>query len=474
MDADDELCYWPVAALHRAYQARTLSPLETVRAYLERIERLDRDLRCYITVTADLAIAAARQAEARAARGALLGSLDGVPVGLKDLVDTAGVRTTAHSARHANRIPDTNAAVVEALLGAGAVLLGKQSLHEFAAGGPTRDGVFPAARNPWNVALVPGGSSSGSGAAVAAGLCAAALGTDTGGSVRYPASYCGVVGLKPTRGLVSRRGVIPLAWSLDDVGPITRTVEDAAILLQSIAEADPADDARGRDRCPDVRGRLRAGVRGLRLGAPLREVERAPDLHADTLAAYRDALRVFERLGAQVRSVDLPEARHVDTVARAIIASEALAYHQRDAGERPTLYGRGFYQALLEGTLISGTDYVNALRMRGLIGERMRELMDSVDLLALPTTPHPAWDFAVEARVPGWLRSSFTRLFNLTGQPAISVPGGRSTDGLPIGLQLAGRPFGDDVVLAAAHAYEAATGWSAHRPPLERRPPSTR
>jgi aspartyl-tRNA(Asn)/glutamyl-tRNA(Gln) amidotransferase subunit A len=164
----------------------------------------------------------------------------------------------------------------------------------------------------------------------------------------------------------------------------------------------------------------------------------------------------------------------VDTVARAIIATEALAYHQRDARERPTLYGRGFYQTLLEGTLISGTDYVNALRMRGLICERMRDLMDSVDLLALPTTPHPAWEFAVEARVPGWLRSSFTRLFNLTGQPAISVPCGLSTAGLPIGLQLAGRPFGDDVVLAAAHAYEEAAGWSARRPPLDRLTPSTR
>jgi aspartyl-tRNA(Asn)/glutamyl-tRNA(Gln) amidotransferase subunit A len=204
----------------------------------------------------------------------------------------------------------------------------------------------------------------------------------------------------------------------------------------------------------------------------LRDVERAPDLHADTLAAYRDALQVFERLGAEVRPVELPEAGHVDTTARAIIAAEALAYHQHDARERPALYGRGFYQALLEGALISGTDYVNALRMRGLICERMRDLMASVDLLALPTTAHPAWDFAVEARVPGWLRSSFTRLFNLTGQPAISVPCGLSTAGLPIGLQLAGRPFADDAVLAAAHAYEEAAGWSARRPPLARLTPS--
>jgi aspartyl-tRNA(Asn)/glutamyl-tRNA(Gln) amidotransferase subunit A len=451
--------YLPIASLHRAYRARELSPVEVTRRYLERIERLDGRLHAYITVTADLALMAARAAEARASHGALRGPLDGIPVGFKDLLDTAGIRTTAGSAVAADRVPARDADVVAALLAAGAVPLGKHTLHEFGSGGPSQAGPFPAARNPWDPGLVPGGSSSGSSAAVAAGLCAAALATDTGGSLRLPASYCGVVGFKPSRGRVSRRGLVPLAWTLDHVGPLARTVEDAALVVHAIAAPDPAGPV------PDPGTGLRAGLRGVEIGAPLALVERAPDLHPETLAAYREALAVLERLGATVRPVELPEAEHVDTAVRVIVGAESLAAHRRTVREGAARYGRGFYQTLLEGALLGGTDYVDALRMRARIGRAMRALMQEVDLLALPTTAHPAWDFATEARYPGWLRSSFTRVFNLTGQPAVSVPCGLSAAGLPLGLQLAGRAGADAAVLAAAHAFEAATGWWRRHPP---------
>lgn len=463
-----ETCYLSIAELGRAYTDRLLSPVEVTQAVLRRIERLDGQLHTYITVTADEALQAASASERRFARGDALGPLDGVPIGLKDLYDTAGVRTTAHSPLFAERIPATDAAAVRRIHDAGAVPLGKHAMYEFALGKVELDGIFPPARNPWNPEMIPGGSSSGSAAAVAAGLCAGALGSDTGGSIRWPSSFCGIVGLKPTYGLISRAGVIPLAWTLDHTGPMARTVEDVALLLQVAAGHDPRDPGSAHREVPHYASKIEAGVTGLRVGAPLSYVERADGLREETYVAYRAALGTLERLGATVENIELPaDVEHAPAVNVTIMVTEALALHQRDARERPELFGRRFYGRLLEAALLTGADYVQALRGRALICRAMSRAMRTVDLIVMPTNLRPAWRFEEDDLVPPQHRVRFTQLFNITGQPAVSVPCGFSTEGLPIGLQIAARPFEDHLALAAAHAYERAAGWTSRRPSLD-------
>jgi aspartyl-tRNA(Asn)/glutamyl-tRNA(Gln) amidotransferase subunit A len=466
MSAADELCYLSIAELERAYADRRLSPVEVTEAYLDRIEALDGRLNSYITVTAEAARAAARSSEQRRASGRPLGPLDGVPVALKDLYDTAGIRTTAHSPLYAERVPETDATVVRRLNSAGVILLGKLAMHEFASGGPELDAIFPPARNPWDTDRVPAGSSSGSGAALAAGLAAGSFGSDTGGSIRGPASYCGIVGLKPTYGLVSRSGVIPMSWTLDHAGPMARTVKDTAMLLQAVAGHDPADPASALAEVPDFRVHLAEGIAGRRVGAPLAAVEAAGDLHPETLAAFRQALSSLEQLGASIQSIELPDHVQAAAVWLVIASAEAFAFHERDAREQPEKFGRRFFASMLQGALYSASDYIQALRGRALICQEMGNVMRLVDLIVLPTTPHPAMDFATELASPFFKRTSFTRLFSLTGQPAISLPCGFSADRLPIGLQIAGRPFKDHTVLAAAHAYEQANDWYRQRPPI--------
>jgi len=462
----DDLAYQSIASLGDAFRARRLSPVEVVDAYLSRIERLDDKVHAYITLTADRAREEAQTAEQELARGEDRGPLHGVPIGLKDLFNTAGLRTTAQSKVLVDNVPDTDATCVRKLAEEGTVLLGKLSMHEFAFGGPDFHSPFPPARNPWDLERIPAGSSSGSGAALAAGLCAGALGSDTGGSIRGPASYCGIVGLKPTYGLVSRSGVLPLSWSLDHAGPMARGVEDCALLLQAIAGHDPRDPASANVPTPHYLAELRNGVAGLRIGAPLAYLDSVPDLAPETYAALRAALEQFERLGARVTSVELPEQAHYQMVNSGILVSEALNYHQATLSSHPELYGRRFLNRMREGALFSAVDYLTLLRGRALIKRRMAELMQHVDLLALPTSPHPAETFAEDEATPTWKRTSFTRPFNVTGQPAISIPCGFSPAGLPIGLQLVGRPFEDAGVLRAAHAYEQATDWRLRRPPL--------
>jgi aspartyl-tRNA(Asn)/glutamyl-tRNA(Gln) amidotransferase subunit A len=464
--AVEEVCYTPIAALGAEFRARRLSPLEVVEAYLERIQRLDDQIHAFITLTADRARHEAKLAKEELARGEDRGPLHGVPIALKDLFDTAGLRTTAHSRVLLDNVPDQDATCVRRLAEAGAVLLGKLSMHEFAFGGPDFDGPFPPARNPWDLERVPAGSSSGSGAALAGGLCAGALGSDTGGSIRGPASYCGIVGLKPTYGLCSRHGVLPLAWSLDHAGPMARSVEDCAILLQAIAGHDPRDPASANVSIPDYRAALRADADTLRIGAPLGYLEGVPDLSQETYAAYRAALQELERLGARVEAVEWPEHEYHQVVGSGLLVAEAFTYHQEHLASRPELYGRRLLSRVREGALLSATDYLTLLRGRALIARATAELMQDHDLLALPTTPFPAETFAEEAAVPSWKKTSFTRLFNITGQPAVSVPCGFSSKNLPIGLQLAGRPFEDATVLGAAHAYQQATDWHLRRPNL--------
>jgi aspartyl-tRNA(Asn)/glutamyl-tRNA(Gln) amidotransferase subunit A len=342
-------------------------------------------------------------------------------------------------------------------------------MHEFAYGPADPAHFFPPARNPWDPKLerVPSGSSSGSGAALAAGLCAGALGSDTGGSIRGPASICGIVGHKPTYGLCSRAGVLTLAWSLDHTGPMTRTVEDCAIMLQVLAGHDPADPASADVPIPDYRANLKQGIAGLRIGAPLAFLETVPDLEPETFAAYRAALEELGRLGGRVEPVELPEAQHINALGGIILVAEAYAYHQECFRQSPELYGEQFFSRTLPGALLSAADYITAQRGRARIKRGFAELLTRVDLLALPTFPHPAVTFAEDLATPAWGRTSLTRMFNLTGLPAISVPCGFSAAGLPIGLQLAGRPFDDAGVLRAAYAYEQATDWHTRRPPLE-------
>jgi aspartyl-tRNA(Asn)/glutamyl-tRNA(Gln) amidotransferase subunit A len=467
MASDAELCYLSIAQLGRAYRERELSPLEVTRAYLRRIEALDGRLHTYITVSADLALEMARGAEGRFHRDEQVGPLDGVPVALKDLFDTAGIRTTAQSELYADRIPQSDATVVRLLAAAGAPLLGKHTMHELALGLRDLDGFFPPARNPWNTERFPAGSSSGSGAAVAAGLCAGAMGSDTGGSIRGPASYCGIVGLKPSSGLVSRSGVVPLSWTLDHVGPMTRTVEDCAIMLGVLAVYDPRDPGSVPSPRGGFRSALERGPNGLRIGAPFSFVEATGDLDPETMAAYRQALSTFEQLGASVRLIELPLIDHAGTVSTVVRSAESFAFHEEDARERPEKFGAYFHQSLLEGALLTASDYLQALRGRTMIRQAMAELMESIDLIVLPTRPHPAHDFAAEMAAPRDPRISFTGLFNITGQPALSLPCGFSSERLPIGLQIVGRLYEDGTVLGAAQAYEQRAGWSGARPPLD-------
>jgi aspartyl-tRNA(Asn)/glutamyl-tRNA(Gln) amidotransferase subunit A len=465
-EREPDVCFLSIAELGAAFRARRLSPLEVVEAYLRRIERLEPQVHAFVTLTADRASDEARTAEAELGRGQDRGSLHGVPVALKDLYNTAGLRTTAHSRLLLDNVPTEDATCVRRLAEVGSVLLGKLSMHEFAFGGPDPEGPSPPARNPWSLDRIPAGSSSGSGAGLAAGFFAGSLGSDTGGSIRGPASYCGIVGLKPTYGLCSRFGVLPLAWSLDHAGPMARRVEDCAILLQAIAGYDPRDPASANVPVPDYRAELQAGVAGLRIGAPLAYLDTVPDLAPDTYAAFRAALSQLEQLGACVQSVDLPEAEHHQVVGSTIIIAEAYAYHQHDLTSRPEQYGRRFRDRVLEAASLTAADYLALQRGRAKIVRGFRALMSEIDLLALPTTPHPAHTFAEDDAVPSWKRTSFTRPFNITGQPAISVPCGFSSTGLPIGLQLAGRPFDDLTVLRAAQAYEQATDWHTRNPAL--------
>jgi len=452
-------------------RARDLSPVELVEAYLARIGAEDGAVKAYITVLADSARRAAKAAEAEIAAGRYRGPLHGIPVGLKDIIQTKGVRTSCGSRILGAWRPETDATVVRRLAEAGAVALGKLNCHEFAFG-PT--GVNPhwgTPRNPWGAGRMPGGSSSGSGAAVAAYLCAGALGTDTGGSVRIPAALCGIVGLKTTYGLVSRAGVVPLAWSLDTVGPLARSVEDAALLLGALAGHDPADPASARVRPPDYRAAVGREVRGLRVGIPggfLFE-----QLEPDVRAAVEAAARAIEGLGVALEEVALPRIAHAAAAVFAIISAEAMAYHEPWLRTRAAEYGADVRTRLLAGQFVLATQYLKAQRARRVITAEVEAALARVDALLLPTTPLAAPPVtAREASVQGatqdvrgWL-TRCTRPFNLTGHPVLSLPCGLTGEGLPVGLSLVGRPFDEATLLRLGHAYEAVSPLRGCVPPL--------
>ena len=451
-----------IAELGRRYRSRELSPVDVAAAHLARIERLDKTLNCYVTVTADRALADARAAESAIKSGAA-GPLAGIPVAYKDLYATRGILTTAGSAVLGDWVPDRDATCVSRLQHAGMVMLGKLITHEFAFGIQFPGHRFLPARNPWNLDHIPGGSSSGSGAALAAGLTVGALGSDTGGSIRGPAAFCGIVGLKPTYGRASRAGVVTLSWTLDHTGPMARTVEDCALMLQALAGYDPADPASSREPVADYVAPLGQGIKGLRVGVPRDYF--LHDVKPEVADAFESAMGTLRQLGAEVRDVRIPSIWAAPAF-MVIMLTEAFAYHARDLRERPHLYGDVLREKLMAGALFTADEYVQAQRLRARLREDMHQALTEVDLLATPTTPGtaPAFSVVLDPTFP-FARSNMAP-FNMAGLPALALPCGFAPNGLPISLQLAGRPFDEATVLRAGHAYEQATEWHRRRPPV--------
>jgi aspartyl-tRNA(Asn)/glutamyl-tRNA(Gln) amidotransferase subunit A len=451
-----------IAEAQRLIRSGALSPLELVEAYLERIGRFDDRLNAFVTVTGERALARARELEEELARGRWRGPLHGIPLALKDNIDTAGVLTTAASAVYADRVPDEDAEVVTRLEEAGAVIVGKLNMHEFAYGGTSAFTHTGPVRNPWDADRIAGGSSGGSGAAVAARLCAGALGTDTGGSVRIPAAHCGIAGLKPTYGLASIRGIIPLSVSLDHVGPMCRTVADTALMLQALAGYDPRGIASIRAEVPDYASALRRRTSSLRLGVP-----RTPyfdDLDPQIAEAVERALGVLSDLTASTRDVELPALPQARPV-----AVESYAYHADLLEESRELYEASTLARIEPGAEVPATEYAQALYQLKLVRKAIARVFDDVDLLVTPTLP--ILPVAIEAARESPLEATRilirnTAPFNSYGIPGITVPCGFSREGLPIGLQICGRALGEVDVLALAHAYEQATDWHGRIPPL--------
>jgi aspartyl-tRNA(Asn)/glutamyl-tRNA(Gln) amidotransferase subunit A len=468
-----DLVHLGAARLAALVRAKEVSPVALVQAYLARIDHLDPRLRAYITVCRDAALAAARQAEAAVARGERLGPLHGVPFAVKDQFSTRGVRTTVGSRLRETFVPDEDATAVTRLMAAGGVLLGKLNLTEFALGG-TIDFPFGQPRNPWNLEHDPGGSSSGSGIAVAASLCGVALGEDTGGSVRSPAGFCGTVGLRPTWGLVSRHGSFPLSWSMDAAGPLSRTVEDSALVLGIVAGHDPKDPLTSRRPVPDYAGALGGTLRGLRIGV-VRELTLGPHTDPEVRDAVRQAATVLGKLGAELSEVSLPLVPLAGVVFMALADSEGAGLHLHWLRTRPGDYDRGTRRRLLAASLLPTAIYHQAQRARALIRAQVLDALAHQDVLLAPTAPRPAARIAdMVARITSkeeaagrfFTRRSFTTPASLAGTPALSVPCGFSASGLPIGLQVVGRRFADAIVLRVGHAYEQATDWHHRRPPL--------
>jgi len=447
-------------------RTRKVSPVELTQACLRRTVALNPKLNAFITVTADSALARAREAEEELQKGRSRGPLHGIPIALKDLVDTAGVRTTAASGVFKDRVPTQDAEVVRRLRAAGAVLLGKLNMHEFAYGGSSVVGYFGAVPNPWVPDYSSGGSSSGSAVAVAAELCYGALGSDTGGSIRQPAAYCGIVGLKPTYGRVSTRGVIPLAWSLDHLGPMTRTVRDAALMLQAMAGYDADDTASTETAVPDYVGALAVETSSLRIGVPRAHFHEG--LHPEIREAITTALEVLRALTSSQREVETPAANDA-----AVLRVEAHAYHQEYVAKTPELYQPETLKRIRGGAEVGTVAYVNARRQLDRLRRMAPRLFDDVDLLITPTTPVPPFTIEELLADSDQLRDKEiitlrnTRPFNLLGLPTISVPCGFTRAGLPMGMQITGRPGDEATVLRLAHAYEQATGWHDRRPRID-------
>ena len=466
-----EICYMGAGDLSKLVQSKEISPVEIIEAHLTRIDATEPMLNSFITLLADQARKSARQAEKDIQAGRYKGPLHGIPVALKDLYNTGGVRTTSGSKIFDTFIPTEDCTVAAKFHQAGAILLGKLNMHQFAYGPTGENPDYGHMHNPWNPDMVTGGSSGGSGSAAAAGQCTITTGSDTGGSIRIPAALCGIVGLKPTYGLVSRYGLSSLSWSLDHPGPMTRTVEDTAITMNVIAGHDPKDVASAKVDIPDYTSALTGDVKGLRIGI-VKEYFEAP-LDPQVRKAVMDAISLLESMGAEIKEVSYPMFNQSQAISSTVLMAEATAYH-RDLLEKD---GHQLYdpvrQRLEAGLFISAAEYLRAQQARSIFDQQGRRLLDEVDLLAGPTEPVTAPEIMAskvmageqEVGVVGAL-TQYTRPYNINGFPAISVPCGFSDDGMPIGLQLAGRPFDELTVLRAAHAYEQANDWHTRRPPI--------
>ncbi len=454
-----------IAAMGQALRAGTVTAQQLARDALARIAARDPGLQAFVLVADTRAMADARRADDELSAGRDRGPLHGIPYALKDIYDTAGIRTTCHSKLRVNHVPAADSVVAAKLAQAGGVLLGKLATHEFAIGGPSFDLPFPPSRNPWNPAHVTGGSSSGSATAIAARMVRMAMGSDTGGSIRGPAAWCGLVGIKPTYGRVSRRGVFPLSWTLDHCGPLSRDVEDSAVTLQVLAGHDPEDAASADVPVPDYRAGLQDGVGGLRLGVPRQFFATAAAATPEVIAGIDRTVALLREAGATVEDVTLPDYALFAAAGRVIMMAEAFAIHQADMQSRLSDYGEITANRFVLGAAVTAADYINALRAR-------RELTDAVNaafgrydalLTASALTTAPRFDAPVDSLSSASPMQTIP--FNVTGHPAISVPVGLAPSGLPISVQIVGRPFDEATVFRIGRAIERLSGWDAMKLP---------
>jgi aspartyl-tRNA(Asn)/glutamyl-tRNA(Gln) amidotransferase subunit A len=450
-----------IAAMGQALRAGTVTSQQLARDALARIAERDPGLQAFLLVTEARALADARRADDELQAGRDRGPLHGIPYALKDIYDTAGIRTTCHSKLRVENVPAADSVVAAKLTEAGGVLLGKVATHEFAIGGPSFDLPFPPSRNPWNTAHITGGSSSGSATAIAARMVRMAMGSDTGGSIRGPAAWCGLVGIKPTYGRVSRRGVFPLSWTLDHCGPLSRNVEDSAITLQVLAGHDPAEGASADVPVPDYRAGLAQGVSGLRIGVPRAFFATATAATPEVIAGIDGTIALLREAGACVEDVALPDYALFSAAGRVIMMAEAFAIHEADMQNRLLDYGEITANRFVLGAAITAADYINALRAR-------RELTDAVNaalgrydalLTASALNTAPRFDAAPDALSSASPMQTIP--FNVTGHPAMSVPVGLAPNGLPISVQVVGRAFDEAMVFRVGRAIEQLSGWES-------------
>jgi aspartyl-tRNA(Asn)/glutamyl-tRNA(Gln) amidotransferase subunit A len=466
MDAEtrpgSDIALLTIADASSLIREKKLSPVELATAAFSRIRALDGQLHSHILVTEEAGMAAARAAEAEVMAGKWRGPLHGITIGLKDIYNTAGVATTGHSALFRDHVPAEDATTVKRMREGGAVFTGKLSTWEFAIGGTSFDLPWPPARNPWNIEHDPSGSSSGSGAAVGAGLCLGAMGSDTGGSIRGPAAWCGIAGHKPTYGLVSKAGVLPLSFSLDHAGPMCWTAEDCALMMQVLAGYDPSDSCSTDVPVPDFSDTT-GPIAGMRVGVVRHFFENDMPCQPDVAAAFAESMRVLTDLGAVVNDVTIAPFSAYGAAAGQISRAEAFSIHQEWLRESPEKYGALGRQRLMAGSLVTGVAYVNAQRERQRLVAELAVTMRDFDVLVFPTAAKVAPKLAADQ---GLSSTFYNRVCNLTGSPALSVCNGFSADGLPTALQIMGRPFEDPLVLKVGAAYERAAGWRRRRPAI--------
>lgn len=465
----NSLCAISIKEAAGLISAHKVKPSELVEAHIERINATDDKLNSFVTILSESALHSSFIAEKEIMNGNYRGPIHGIPIGLKDLYDTAGTITTVGSKIYRERLPQEDATVVSKLKEAGAIVVGKLQMHEFALGATSINPHDGPARNPWDTERITGGSSGGSASSVAAGQCMASLGTDTGGSIRIPSALCGIVGLKPTFGRVSRKGVFPLSWTMDTVGPMTRTVEDAALMLNAMVSFDPSDPGSSPHETEDFTSKLGLGIKGITIGVPQEYFYETTS--PEVKEALNSAEKVFESLGAKVIPISIPVLEHSLAISGTIMLTEAASVHERNLKDRPFDIGDDVRLRLTQGSLYSAVDYLKAQRGRHEFNNQIDKAMETVDILLAPTVGIGAPKIDDKTVVLNGveypalaLMPRLTRPHNICGLPTISIPCGFTSSGLPIGMQLAGRAFEDSVVIQTANAYENATDWTKQSP----------